>query len=91
MLFRDYILHKEPREAAVLSERMTAALAVTCRPHQAPAELLGRTVLSALVAFVDGSAAAVKSAACTAREPRSARPSFRPSTRPAITCCPPSP
>ena len=53
VLFRDYILHKEPREAAVLSERMTAALAVTCRPHQAPAELLGRTVLSALVAFVD--------------------------------------
>jgi hypothetical protein len=53
VLFRDYILHKEPREAAVLSERMTAVLAVTCRPHQAHAELLGRTVLSALVAFVD--------------------------------------
>lgn len=53
VLFRDYILHKEPREASVLSERMTAILAVTCRPHQAPAEILGRTVLSALVAFVD--------------------------------------
>ncbi len=53
VLFRDYILLKEPREAAVLSERMTAALTVTCRPHRAPAELLGRTVLSALVAFVD--------------------------------------
>jgi hypothetical protein len=53
VLFRDYILHKEPRDASVLSERMTTVLAAMCRPHQAPAELLARSVLSSLVAFVD--------------------------------------
>jgi len=53
VLFRDYILHKEPRDAAVLSERMTTVLSAMCRPHKAPAELLARSVLSALVAFVD--------------------------------------
>jgi hypothetical protein len=37
----------------VLSERMTTVLAAMCRPHQAPAELLARSVLSSLVAFVD--------------------------------------
>lgn len=53
VLFRDYILHKEPREAVVLSERMTTVLAAMCRPHKAPAEVLARAVLAALVAFVD--------------------------------------
>ncbi len=53
VLFRDYVLPKVPSAATVLTERMAAALAVTCRLEAEPSRQLALAVLSALVSFVD--------------------------------------
>ncbi len=81
-LFRDYILHKEPRDAAVLSDRMTTVLTTMCRPHKAPAEVLARSVLSALVAFVDQVCGSCK-VACLHRPRAFVGPSFFATAHPA--------